>query len=146
MKFLLRKPRQNVLEIGSAEGGSFYLWCRLFSGKKISVDQPEANFGGIGLRRAQKRNREFKSWSPNVTAVLADSHALRTRERVAKALGDEQVDFLFIDGDHTLAGVRHDYFIYGSSSDPADTSPSTISTTARGIEKLTARLGSFGRS
>src|ERR1051325_2736511 len=58
VRFLLCQPRVHVLEIGSAEGGTFYLWCKLFSGKKISLDCPADSFGGIGITAARKRNRQ----------------------------------------------------------------------------------------
>lgn len=110
--FLLTQRRHNVLEIGSAEGGSFYLWCKLFSGKKISLDFPTGNYGGIGAPAARKRNREFKTWSQDVHGILADSHLMRAREKVAGYLEGEKLDFLFIDGDHSLLGVKLDYFMY----------------------------------
>jgi predicted O-methyltransferase YrrM len=110
--FLLSQQRNNVLEIGSAEGGSFYLWCQLFSGKKISLDYPTGNYGGIGMTAARKRNREFKTWSQDVHGILDDSHSMRAREKVARCLGGKKLDFLFIDGDHSLLGVRLDYFMY----------------------------------
>lgn len=112
VRFLLTKRRINVLEIGSSLGGSFYLWCKLFSGKKISLDDPSKNFGGIGIDRARKRNREFQQWSQNVYAILADSHSMSAYYRVARILGNEKLDFLFIDGDHSFSGVQLDYFMY----------------------------------
>ena len=111
-RFLLTQPRTNVLEIGSAEGGSFYLWCRLFSGKKISLDDPRGNFGGIGLTRARKRNVQFRKWADGVSAILGNSHAVATCRKVAHALKEEKLDFLFIDGDHSLSGVELDYLMY----------------------------------
>jgi hypothetical protein len=112
VKFLLTQPRTNILEIGSAQGGSFYLWCRLFSGKKLSLDYPCGNFGGIGMARARRRNCEFQKWSDNVYAILEDSHSMRAYNRVARALRNDELDFLFIDGDHSLLGVQLDYFMY----------------------------------
>jgi predicted O-methyltransferase YrrM len=110
--FLLTQQRNNMLEIGSAEGGSFYLWCKLFSGKKISLDFPTGNYGGIGITAARKRNREFKTWSRNIHGILADSHLMRSRQKVADYVNGKKLDFLFIDGDHSLLGVKLDYFMY----------------------------------
>ena len=112
IQFLLTQQRVHVMEIGSAEGGTFYLWCKLFSGKKISLDSPTDNFGGIGLTEARKRNREFQKWSNAVHGVLADSHSMNAYNRVARILRGEKLDFLFVDGDHTLPGVQLDYFMY----------------------------------
>ena len=41
-----------------------------------------------------------------------DSHDPRTLEEVRRILGDEKVDFLFIDGDHTYEGVKRDFEMY----------------------------------
>jgi len=112
VKFLSTQPRTHVLEIGSALGGSFYLWCRLFSGKKLSVDNPYGNFGGIGMAKARRRYREFENWSDKVSVIPGDSHSLRAYHRVARCLRDDKLDFLFIDGDHSLLGVQLDYFMY----------------------------------
>jgi predicted O-methyltransferase YrrM len=44
--------------------------------------------------------------------VIGNSHDADTLARLRVALGARPVDLLFIDGDHTLDGVRHDYEWY----------------------------------
>jgi predicted O-methyltransferase YrrM len=44
--------------------------------------------------------------------LTGDSHQADFKQRVARELGDRKVDFLFIDGDHTEAGVAQDYNDY----------------------------------
>ena len=44
--------------------------------------------------------------------LRADSHAPETRAALEKALGGEKIDFLYIDGDHRLEGVRQDFEDY----------------------------------
>jgi cephalosporin hydroxylase len=110
------QPR-NVMEIGSASGGTFYLWCKIAAagGKKISVDLPGGVYGGEPnadpVVRA-RRDEMMGSWAPGVYLVAGDSHQPETRAQVHSILGDEKLDFLFIDGDHTYEGVRADYFMY----------------------------------
>lgn len=109
------RPRR-VLEIGTAYGGSLYLWTRAAApdARIISVDLPpwELDDPGEAVRQAQFRSfgREHQS----VELIRADSHHPDTRARVRAALGAEPLDFLFVDGDHTDDGVRRDVADYGA--------------------------------
>ena len=44
--------------------------------------------------------------------LAGDSHQQEFLDRVKQALNGREVDFLFIDGDHTEEGVRSDYNMY----------------------------------
>jgi predicted O-methyltransferase YrrM len=44
-----------------------------------------------------------------MVCLRADSHDPRTVAQVKSLLGSRPIDFLFIDGDHSLQGVRLDY-------------------------------------
>jgi predicted O-methyltransferase YrrM len=44
--------------------------------------------------------------------MSGNSHDPEFRKKVEKELGDEKADLLFIDGDHTEAGVEADYRDY----------------------------------
>jgi len=99
------EPRlQTILEIGSAVGGTLLGWRRAFPDARVlAVDLP----GG-----------PYSSGAPIVTPegvelIVGDSHKPETLAAVKAALGDEQVDLLFIDGDHTFMGVRNDFAMYG---------------------------------
>ncbi len=45
--------------------------------------------------------------------MIGDSHSPEFLERVRDELDGELVDFLFVDGDHSEAGVSQDYEFYG---------------------------------
>ncbi len=47
-----------------------------------------------------------------MTLLTGDSHAAEFKQRVARELNGQKVDFLFIDGDHTERGVARDYQDY----------------------------------
>jgi cephalosporin hydroxylase len=110
--FLQQQDLGHVMEIGSLMGGSFFLWCRLARGKKISLDLPCPGFAGSVEDARQVRTAAMRRWAPQVFALSGDSHDGETRERVAEVLAGEQLDFLFIDGDHTYEGVKLDYQMY----------------------------------
>lgn len=107
----------NVMEIGSNRGGTFYLWCRLakLSGVKIAVDLPNGEFGdrqSETIEEIAERAERFESWAPNVHVVFGDSHNAKVQAKVRAMLGTRLLDFLFIDGDHTRAGVEQDWNDY----------------------------------
>ena len=44
--------------------------------------------------------------------MLGDSHSEGTSNMIKEIIGDDSVDFLFIDGDHTYEGVKKDFDMY----------------------------------
>ncbi len=100
------KPR-TILEIGTARGGTLLIWSSLASEKVISCD--------LVHREPQKALLEAlppPGSACKVTLLTGNSHAAEFKQRVAAELGGEKVDFLFIDGDHTVEGVKADYEDY----------------------------------
>lgn len=103
---LIAAQPRNILEIGVYSGGSFALWCALASGKKIGIDS--ASIGGP----IHQRIADFQARFSQVEIIKGDSHDESTRQAVLRQLQGEPLDFLFLDGDHTLAGVSLDYQMY----------------------------------
>lgn len=104
----------HVLEIGTNHGGSFYLWSQLATGKKISVDLCEGPFGNDVLPDdCVALEKEMRSWAPDVHVIRGDSHDVDVVLKVEAVLDGDLLDFLFIDGDHSLNGVMDDYYNYG---------------------------------
>jgi cephalosporin hydroxylase len=105
----------NVLEIGSESGGTFYMWCRIASGMKISIDLPTGASGSGNYRdpaMLETREKNMHSWAPSVYVITGDSHSLEVVQQVRTILKDQKLDLLFIDGDHTYEGVKADYEMY----------------------------------
>lgn len=100
----------NAMEIGSLNGGTLFLLCRLAAphARVISVDKYRGRLGGVRkvIYHAFTRNGQ------RLHVMHGDSHSDRTRSRVVGKLGSAKLDFLFIDGDHSYAGVKRDFEMY----------------------------------
>ncbi len=108
-----KKPR-NILEIGTANGGTLFLFCRIAhpEARIISVDLPGGWFGGGYPRWKGMLYRHFTSAGQKLDLIRADSHQPETWARVESILSGSRLDFIFIDGDHTYDGVKKDYENY----------------------------------
>jgi predicted O-methyltransferase YrrM len=100
------RPRV-VLEIGTARGGTALIWSTLASELVLTCD----------LDHPPERTPLLEAFPPPSSScrtrlLTGDSHTPEFRQRVVEALAGRPVDFLFIDGDHTEAGVEKDYEDY----------------------------------
>ncbi len=104
----------NFMEIGTDQGGTFAIWSKLSKsddGIRISVDLPHGEYGRPDYD-VVKRDEYLKSLGSNVTMIHGSSHDYKILEEVESIIGDDLLDFLFIDGDHTYEGVKQDYEMY----------------------------------
>ena len=105
---------QNLLEIGTARGGTLYLWAQ--AAKKdatiVSVDLPDGEFGGSYPACRVPFYQCFTTNTQKLHLLRKDSHHPRTVEEVKQLFGGPMVDFAFIDGDHSYEGVKADFFNY----------------------------------
>jgi predicted O-methyltransferase YrrM len=114
LETLAADPPRRILEIGTANGGSLFTFARVSApdAHVISVDLPHGEFGGGYPAWKIPLYRAFARRSQRLDLVRGDSHAETTVARVRALLAGEQLDFLFIDGDHTYDGVRADFESY----------------------------------
>jgi predicted O-methyltransferase YrrM len=107
------KPK-TVLEIGTAKGGTLFLFSRLADPEAIvvSVDLPGGRYGGGYPRWKIPLYEGCRLDKQSMHLLRADSHAMDTLEKVKSILGGRSVDLLFIDADHTYEGVKRDFELY----------------------------------
>jgi predicted O-methyltransferase YrrM len=109
LKILAKRRPKNILEIGTAWGGTLFLFAKVASpqAKIVSVDIP----GGYPKWRVNLY-QSFGVPEQKICLIREDSHLLSTLGMVETALEGCKLDFLFIDGDHTYDGVRKDFEMY----------------------------------
>ncbi|MFZ5473654.1 MAG: class I SAM-dependent methyltransferase [Pseudomonadota bacterium] len=96
-----------IVEIGTARGGTLLLWSYLASEEVIACDLNDMSIQAPLFTRFPPPGSNCK-----VTLLSGNSHEPAFKQRVAVALKGRKADFLFIDGDHTEAGVEADYNDY----------------------------------
>jgi predicted O-methyltransferase YrrM len=100
------KPKV-ILEIGTYSGGTLWYWHKLRPEKILAIDNrpPTVEIQG-------KWKKWFEGTGTTFYFYRAESQDRRTVEAVKERLNGEQVDFLFIDGDHHAHRCEHDWLAY----------------------------------
>ncbi len=98
------KPH-NILEIG-CKGGTFYLFNKFSTGKKIGLD----------IDNQYEMNMHFYSYGEEFTFIHANSQLEETFNKVKNIC--TSFDFIFIDGDHSYDGVKKDFELYKNLLSP----------------------------
>jgi predicted O-methyltransferase YrrM len=112
---VLELSPKRVLEIGTARGGTLYLWTQAASADAtiVSIDLPGGAFGGAYPTCRVPFYQSFARPGQHLHLLRTDSHAPETVHQVQSIFGPEPADFAFIDGDHTYEGVKSDFQLYG---------------------------------
>jgi len=107
------RPR-TVVEIGTASGGTLFLLTRAAAPDAllVSLDLPGGHFGGGYQAWRKPLYRSFAAAGQRIRLLRGDSHSPAMAARLRGLLAGRPVDFLFIDGDHSYAGVKADFEAY----------------------------------
>ena len=101
------QPRR-ALEIGAQYGATAFLlaWASAPRARLVSLEIMQWPFSRRYI------SRRFARSGQRVEVWHADSQLDETRDAVSRFFGDDPLDLLFIDGDHSYNGVRRDYELY----------------------------------
>ena len=112
-------PNATVVEIGSWQGKSTYCISNgLRSGKVYAIDPFNAD-GGLDTQSQDEYNRKKgnKDLLENFKATMTQLDVIN-KIAINKGYSSqfskdfEKIDFLFIDGDHSIEGCKNDYDMY----------------------------------
>ncbi|MBW6474228.1 MAG: class I SAM-dependent methyltransferase [Anaerolineaceae bacterium] len=107
LNLLKNNEYKTICEIGSYRGGSFYLFCQ--------VAPDDATLISVDIEYPIERkhaHRKFGKKGQKLFCIRGDTKDASTYNKVKNALHGQQLDLLFIDGDHSLFGVMNDFIRY----------------------------------
>lgn len=97
----LIEPTDTVIEIGCDAGGTTW-----------ALQEMGCNHYGIDLPGDRFSSGLSFSAQDTTKMIWGDSHKDAVKKQLAETLGNTVADILIIDGDHTLSGVRNDFYMY----------------------------------
>lgn len=106
----------HALEIGCYDGGTTIFLGNICK-NLITIDQPNpARFDTFRyyIDDPNLYGTKLLNTKTNFNYISGNSHKQETIDNVRKILGDNKLDLLFIDGDHSYDGVKMDFEMYST--------------------------------
>ncbi len=107
LEFLASLKPRILVEIGTADGGTLFLFS--------TIAAPDAVIISVDIRNLAYRRalyHEFIGGRQEVRLLRGHSHSEEMLRSVKAILGNDLIDFLFIDSDHTYEAVKKDFELY----------------------------------
>ena len=114
LSIVQKKKVSTMLEIGTWNGGTLFLFARTVNSdaKIISLDLPGGEFGGGFEKFKIPFFSSFAQENQKIYLIRESSHLTSSLLKVESTLKGKELDFLFIDGDHSYNGVKRDFEMY----------------------------------
>jgi predicted O-methyltransferase YrrM len=106
VSFLISRDTKllNIMEIGTASGGTLFLFSQIAEPGGTVVSLDKYNFPNW-------KKSLFHSFSNKVNIILIKGNSIipKTVDTINAQVGNHKLDLLFIDADHTYLGVKRDF-------------------------------------
>ena len=135
---------QRLCEIGSADGGTLFLFSQLAADNALIVSM-DIKYSPAKLSSFPK----FATGGKRVLCIEGDSHHVESKHRLQELLAGQPLDFLFIDGDHSYDGVANDFELYSPLVRPGgliafhDIVPDNLTTTGQRSSSYSGEVPRF---